>query len=638
MNSPSIDIYIPLAPGTILQDRYEILSLIGSGGMGAVYKAKHNELNIEVAIKETKKTKDGLRDAFVSEARRLVRLRHKALPEVKDCFTEEIEFDIPDGNRLGHFLVMEYISGSNLEECMRLQSAPFHLDVVMVWGDQILDALSYLHGLPTPIIHKDVKPANLKLTEGNQIILLDFGLSKSMDEGTFVKGNSKYYSSLEQCKEIATDSRSDLYSVGATLYYLLTGMPPHHSTVREEAINKGQRDPLQSADYHNPQIPLFVARELNRAMALNRDYRHESSEEMRRALKNAWLYQTANSVSNSSVTAPTQLKEFTPPSDDALQEETVHPSLSIVLKRKMAGHRSTVRCVALSGGNNLLASGCENGDIGVWSIPSGGLRVTDKAPNAAVTSLAFSPDGGVIACSRTNNIIEIWDVPSLDLKWKFKAQGLEVHALAISPNGSSIAWGELSKPPAKVQLWSMTTLQFTLAFTFAGHFFIKSLTFSPDGKTLACALWSRNIQRHPYMQGQIQLLDTVTGQSSLLVNDIRANALSYSPDGDILACGSVDKAVRLVDVKSGDLRRMITGHRNSVSSISFSPQRNLLASADLNESSSTYGDVRLWEVDTGLLVRKFDNYSGGVRCVAFSPDGKYLSFATDKIINLYETQ
>lgn len=628
------NLYIPLTPGTVLQDKYEILCPIGSGGMGAVYKARHLGLNVEVAVKETKETKGGLGEAFLKEGQLLISLRHQALPGVLDCFSEEIEFDQTFGNRLGQFLVMQYISGSNLEEYMSLQSGPFHLEVVMVWGGQILDALSYLHKLPVPIIHRDVKPANLKLTEGNQIILLDFGLSKNMDEGSIVKGKSKYYSSLEQCKEITTDPRTDLYSVGATLYYLLTAVPPPDAIARETAVNMGELDPLQSAINDNPQIPLPVARELNRAMALNRDYRHESAEEMRKALRNAWMYQTADLSMNSLRTAPTLPKE--PPPPDDVKEDTARPSLSVVLKRTLTGHKSVVRCVAFSHGGELLASGCENGDIGLWSIPSGGLRTIRKAPAAAVTSLTFSPDGGTIACSRTSNIIELWDVRSLELKWRFQAKGLEVHALAITPEGSRIAWGELSKPPAKVQIWDMTTLQFIKAFNFSGHFLVKSISFSPNKKTLACALWSRNIRKPPEMQGQIQLWDTLTGESNLLADEIRTNAVAFSPDGGTLACGCVDKAVRLLDVKTGVVRRAIMGHRNSISSIAFSPSGDVLASSDLNESSTTYGEVRLWGADGGSLVRQLDSYSGGVRCVTFSSNGKYLTFGAGKIISLYE--
>src|SRR5258708_7813541 len=157
-----------LAPGTILQDRYRIVGKLGEGGMGAVYEAVDQRLDATVALKETLFVDERLRRQFEREARLLARLHHPALPRVSDHFTE--------GD--GQFLIMQFIPGDDLSEMMTRKRGPFPPDQVLAWADQLLDALDYLHTQDPQIVHRDIKPQNLKLTARGQIILLDFGLAK----------------------------------------------------------------------------------------------------------------------------------------------------------------------------------------------------------------------------------------------------------------------------------------------------------------------------------------------------------------------------------------------------------------------------------------------------------------------------
>ena len=157
-----------LEPETILQDRYRIVGQLGQGGMGAVYEAIDQRLDAKVALKETLFTDELLRRQFEREARLLARLHHAALPRVSDHFTE--------GG--GEFLVMQYVPGDDLNGIMAKQQGPFPQEQVAVWADQLLDALDYLHTHDPQIIHRDIKPQNLKLTGRGQIVLLDFGLAK----------------------------------------------------------------------------------------------------------------------------------------------------------------------------------------------------------------------------------------------------------------------------------------------------------------------------------------------------------------------------------------------------------------------------------------------------------------------------
>ncbi|MDT5062925.1 MAG: eukaryotic-like serine/threonine-protein kinase [Acidobacteriota bacterium] len=271
-----------LAPNTLLQNRYLIVRSIGHGGMGAVYLARDERLGNTVALKETFFTDERLRKAFEREARLLAHLRHPALPKVTDHFDE-------DG---GQFIVMEFISGDDLEILLAQRGQAFPVEQVLAWGDELLKALDYLHKQDPPILHRDIKPANLKLTPEGEIILLDFGLAKgtagqtsSVMTSKSIFGFTPNFAPLEQIQGTGTGPRSDLYSLAATLYYLMTRVIPPDALTRITEVANGQPDPLRRPDEVNPQIPQAVANLLMKTMAHNRDHRPASAGEMRRMLR-----------------------------------------------------------------------------------------------------------------------------------------------------------------------------------------------------------------------------------------------------------------------------------------------------------------------------------------------------------------
>jgi len=273
-----------IAPQTLLQNRYLVISQIGQGGMGAVYVATDQRFGSTVALKETFFTDPALRRAFEREARLLNRLRHHALPRVSDHFLEEE----------GQFLVMEYIAGDDLWEMLKGQGGAFPLKEVLDWADQLLDALDYLHTQEPPVIHRDIKPQNLKLTPRGQIVLLDFGLAKGnplqASQATAtgsIFGYSRNYAPIEQIQGTGTDTRSDLYSLAATLYHLLTGVTPPDALTRAAAVLNGQPDPLRPANELHNQVTPAVAQVLMRAMSQNAGHRPQTAAAMREELREA---------------------------------------------------------------------------------------------------------------------------------------------------------------------------------------------------------------------------------------------------------------------------------------------------------------------------------------------------------------
>jgi serine/threonine protein kinase len=226
-----------LAPGAVLQERYEITGLIGQGGMGAVYRAIDRRLGHTVAIKQILPQNQALRAAFEQEARLLAALRHPALPSVTDHFIETsvVEYgpgDAEAGNlgaesqmSSGHFLVMEYIPGDDLATLALRRSQPPGVDEVLRWADQLLDVLDYLHSRTPPVIHRDIKPHNLKINARGALVLLDFGLAKGAPgqapSERSLAGYTLHYAAPEQLRGEPSDATSDLYSLAATLYDLL---------------------------------------------------------------------------------------------------------------------------------------------------------------------------------------------------------------------------------------------------------------------------------------------------------------------------------------------------------------------------------------------------------------------------------
>lgn len=276
-----------LKPGEVLHKRYRILERIGQGGMGNIYLAE--DLRLEgrrCAIKEVEHDRatpphllKEARAQFRREATVLARLDHPNLPKVSDFFSI--------GRR--DYLVMDYIPGPDLRTLMlEAKQKNTFLDekLVLRWAAQIADALSYLHQQNPPLIHRDVKPSNLKLTPANTIKLVDFGLVKALvpDEMTItvIQGRgTALYTPLEQYGSdgLHTDTRSDIYAFGCTLYHLLTNTPP--ADARQRFLHPESLIPPSKI---NPNISPRVEQAILWAMALHPDERPASIEEFRAAL------------------------------------------------------------------------------------------------------------------------------------------------------------------------------------------------------------------------------------------------------------------------------------------------------------------------------------------------------------------
>ena len=258
--------------GTIIDERYEILKEIGRGGMSIVYLAMDNRLKKSLVVKDIRKRAESdnemLVNSLVVEANMLKRLDHGALPRIYDVIDRQGEI----------YVVMDYIEGESLKEKLNRErtAAP---NEVIDWAKQLSDVLGYLHTRkPNPIIYRDMKPDNIMLTPEGKIKLIDFGIAREFkNENTTDTTNlgTKGYAAPEQLSGKQTDTRTDIYSLGLTLYYLVTGKtlsdPPYE---------------LRPIRTWNPSLPEGLEHIIAKCTQAEPGNRYQSCEELAYDLQN----------------------------------------------------------------------------------------------------------------------------------------------------------------------------------------------------------------------------------------------------------------------------------------------------------------------------------------------------------------
>lgn len=307
-----------LTDGKKLDGRYLLEKQIGSGGFGAVYLAIDTRFsgNNKVAIKQISLNSEQATALFRQEADLLYNLSHPNLPKVTNCFQENNQ----------NFIVMDYISGKDLAESLK-SGKRFTVSESMEIADKVLDALEYLHSFL--ISHRDIKPHNIKIDENGKIYLLDFGTAKGNLEttnptqfGQSITGFTPFYAPLEQVLRVdpnsflllqsldlphldefihrKTDQRGDIYSLGATLYHILTGQSPEKATatIRAFSIWSGKDDPLVPCNQLNSEISAELTAIIHKSLEIEPDKRFQTATEMRQALKTSQVSNYTPQTSN----------------------------------------------------------------------------------------------------------------------------------------------------------------------------------------------------------------------------------------------------------------------------------------------------------------------------------------------------
>lgn len=564
-----------LAQEPLLKERYRLLLPVGQGGFGAVYKAEDtlNE-NRLLAIKETNLSSLTAPEAieataaFNREVHLLSNLTHPNLPRIYDHFTDREHW----------YLVMNFIDGETLEQYLdRTRSGHLLLAEVLNIGIQLCTVFDYLHTREPSIIFRDLKPTNVMRTPAGHLYLIDFGIARHFKPGKHkdtIPLGSPGYAAPEQYGRAQTTPRSDIYSLGALLYQLLTGHNPEQTPFRFElSLPQGQSLP-------------------RRLLAL--------------------LLQMVEMDVNKRPTSMLIVKQEL--------EQIVAASQPVGTLLANCQHYRLVTTLAWSPDSSYIVSNSANSALHLWNATTGYHLFTHREPfktNTWASSLAWSPDSKYIAYGSDTKTVQIWQVEkdaSIILRPTFTYRGHTnwVNAVAWSPDSTRIASGS---DDTTVQIWQIddTATKAELE-TYRGHsLWVVALAWSPDGSYIASG--SNDTTIH------IRNIDRKETTLVYRGHSFGINALSWSPDGMRIASCSWDNIIRVWDTINGCTLLTCRNPFNWINTVAWSPDGTHLASGGQNKT------VQIWNVATGQIVFSYHGHSSSVCTVAWSPDGTRIASA-----------
>ena len=564
----------------LLRGRFRMIKLLGQGGFGRTYLAEdRDKLNEKCVVKQFVPMIQGTAglqkalELFEREARQLQQLgHHSQIPALWAYFSEN--------NQL--YLIQQYIEGETLEQISQKQG---------VWTEQqvkelltsLLPVLEFIH--QQKVIHRDLKPDNIMRRRNGEYVLIDFGVAKDLS-GTVVytqigtRVGSHGYASREQMQGGEAYAATDLYSLGATCFYLLTKISP-----LELWLDDGYSWTKNWQKYLKQPLSPQLKKVLDQLLKKDIGDRYSSAAQVLQDLQS-------------------------PLSEVSWQNPICIATLT--------GHSDYVPSITFSPDGRTLASGSHDKTIKLWDVHSQREIATLTGHSDIVISVAFSPDGRTLASGSSDNTIKLWDVHSQREIATLTGHSDIVISVAFSPDGRTLASGSSDNT---IKLWDVHS-QREIA-TITGHSeFVISVAFSPDGRMSASGspdntikLWDVPSQRQ---------IATITGHSELVFS------VAFSPDGRTLASGSSDNTIKLWDVHSQREIATITGHSDDVISVAFSPDGRTLASGSRDKT------IKLWDVHSQREIATLTGHSDIVISVAFSPDGRTLaSGSSDTTIKLW---
>ena len=620
-----------LPEGTFLEGRYRLDKLLSQGGMGTIYKAFDTKLQVAVAIKENFLQTPQAIEQFEQEALILARLQHSNLPRVSDHFTFNQQ----------QYLVMDFIEGRDLWDLVEANGGPLDERITLGYILQVCDAVSYLHRQDPPILHRDIKPQNIKITPDGRAVLVDFGIAKviTADGRTYTGAQAATpgFSPPEQYGGVGTTPRSDVYSLGATLYAVLTGeYPPDSISLLSNA------EVFRPARAVNRRLSRQVSVAIEQAMHLRQQDRPEAVVDWMRDLKAILAGNGVSSRRPKDDTAQlTSQMRMTEPVPVALP-----PTAPIERQRPMwwwfvlAGlalvMASSVTAFIVGQGRGDNTSDTEALLIALVASATAQAQagaIDNTGPDLAATLVSLA----ATATSQTQLQIELarpTETPTLS---PTATPIPSTPTPTFSPTAAAIAPTRTPATPTAI-LPSATPRSQRIAFVSnragSNDIFVTNLdggellnltktndwhetspTWSPDGQQLAFAV--TNITESPeIINSSIRTVSASGGPITGLTT--QAGDPAWSPDGEHLALAAVDNYISLFEIETGQSMRLTpgVGYRSA-----WSPD-GLQVAFDNNVDIFTLNA-------TGDNLRRVLSSSADEIEPAWSPDGQRLAFASN---------
>ena len=610
---------------------FEVLEVVGRGGMGVVLHAFDPCLQRDIAIKVLAPELAGnelARKRFCREARTAARLSHDNLVAVHSVDEEETS-ELP-------FLVMQYVAGEALDQRLtRMGQLPIP-EVVRI-GAQAAAGLAAAHSIG--LIHRDIKPGNI-LLEANtdKVKLTDFGLARAAEDVRltstgFVSG-TPLYMSPEQARGEEADHRSDLYSFGAVMYEMLAARPPFEGKSPLAVLRQVADEPHPPVRDANPDAPDWLVAVIDRLLEKNPDDRFQSAGEVAELLRQEYARLqpqaplATSAISSRRVRALESRRRW--PARLAIAAALIALGMviggllvwALGLSRNSAadnsavatprmtlnGNSGTVWSVAFSPNGDTLAMAIEDGRVLLWDLKGQRIAGTLTGHRAAIWTVDFSKDGSRIVTASDDGDVRLWDAATGEPLATRLIHAGSVRSVALSPDGKQVA---AAGRTGTIYLWDLKLENTVWMREQEGSAY--AVAFSPDGRTIASAGSNKEVKLWDVGSGRVRV--TLTGHTGPVY------AVSYSPDGRRVATAGWDGTVRIFDADSGEPGPVLRGHEHDVWSVSFGKEGKTLASA------GTDGMVRLWDVESGREIEAFKGHRTAAHTVRFDREGERLASA-----------